>query len=71
MGPGTINSSNPYLKHKLEDFVFTRFRPALPNNNVGRLIRGTVPKGPVATGMDIAYFENGKITALYVFLDAN
>jgi hypothetical protein len=41
------------------------------NNDLGRLIWGAGPEGqpPVATGMDIACFENGKIASLYVFLD--
>lgn len=53
------------------DFVFTRLRPVIINNNVGRLVWGLGPKDkpPVATGMDIAIFENGKIKSLYVFLD--
>ena len=40
------------------DFVFTRLKPVIINNNVGRLVWGIGPKGepPVATGMDIAVF---------------
>jgi hypothetical protein len=54
-----------------EEFIFTRLKPIIINNNVGRLIWGLGPKGqpPVATGMDIAVFENGRIKSLYVFLD--
>ena len=53
------------------EFVFTRLKPVIINNNIGRLIWGVGPKGqpPVATGMDVAVFENGKIKSLYVFLD--
>ncbi|WP_259065842.1 hypothetical protein HDF24_03135 [Mucilaginibacter sp. X4EP1] len=53
------------------DFIFTRLKPIIINNNVGRLIWGLGPKGqpPVATGMDIAVFENGKIKSLYVFME--
>ena len=53
------------------DFVFTRLKPVIINNNIGRLVWGLGPKDkpPVATGMDIAVFENGKIKSLYVFLD--
>lgn len=54
-----------------KDFVFTRLKPVVINNNMGRLIWGVGPKDKslVATGMDIAVFENGKIKSLYVFLD--
>jgi HAE1 family hydrophobic/amphiphilic exporter-1 len=31
---------------------------------------GPKDKPPVATGMDVAVFENGKIRSLYVFLDS-
>jgi hypothetical protein len=53
------------------NFVFTRLKPIIINNNVGRLIWGLGPKDqpPVATGMDIAVFESGRIKSLYVFLD--
>jgi hypothetical protein len=52
-------------------FVFTKLKPVIINNNVGRLVWGIGPEGeaPVATGMDIAVFENDKIKSLYVFLD--
>ncbi|WP_259065847.1 hypothetical protein HDF24_03160 [Mucilaginibacter sp. X4EP1] len=53
------------------DFIFSSLKPIIINNNVGRLIWGLGPKGqpPVATGMDVAIFENGRIKSLYVFLD--
>jgi hypothetical protein len=46
-------------------------KPVIINNSIGRLIWGAGPAGqpPVATGMDIVHFENGKIRSLYVFLD--
>ena len=52
-------------------FIFTRLKPVIINNNIGRLIWGVGPKDqpPVATGMDIAVFENGRIKSLYVFLE--
>jgi hypothetical protein len=52
-------------------FGFTRIKPIIINNNVGRMVWGLGPKDkpPVATGMDVAIFENGKIKSLYVFLD--
>jgi hypothetical protein len=54
-----------------KEFIFTRLKPVIINNNIGRLIWGIGPKGqpPVTTGMDIAVFENGRIKSLYVFLD--
>ena len=60
----TVNGMPP-------DFTFTKLKPVIINNNVGRLVWGVGPKDkpPVATGMDIAIFENGKIRSLYVFLD--
>lgn len=61
----TVNAMPP-------DFVFTRLKPVMINNGIGRLVWGVGPKGkpPVATGMDVAVFENGKIKSLYVFLDS-
>jgi hypothetical protein len=54
------------------DFVFTRLKPIIINNYAGRMVWGLGPKDkpPVATGMDIVFFENGKIKSLYVFLDS-
>lgn len=54
-----------------DNFVFTKMRPVIINNNVGRLVWGLGPKGehPVSTGTDIAIFENMKIKYLYIFLD--
>ena len=66
------NSVTNTLKNMPEEFVFTRLKPVIVNNSIGRLIWGVGPKGqpPLATGMDIAHFENGKIKSLYVFLDS-
>ncbi|CAG5073072.1 hypothetical protein DYBT9623_04597 [Dyadobacter sp. CECT 9623] len=72
-GFDAINSSvTSTLKHLPAEFVFTKLKPVIINNNIGRLIWGAGPRGesPVATGMDIAHFENGKIKSLYVFLDS-
>lgn len=65
------NSVTVTLKNLPPDFVFTKLKPVIINNGIGRLIWGAGPKGkpPTATGMDIAHFENGKIRSLYVFLD--
>lgn len=53
------------------EFVFTKLKSVVINNNIGKLIWGVGIEGqpPVGTGMDIAVFENGKIKSLYVFLD--
>jgi hypothetical protein len=53
------------------DFVFRVRKPAQVNNNMARLYWGVGPAdGPGAgTGMDIALFREGRIQALYVFLD--
>jgi hypothetical protein len=65
------NSVSNTLKNMPEEFVFTQLKPVIINNSIGRLVWGVGPKDqmPVATGMDIAHFENGKIKSLYVFLD--
>jgi hypothetical protein len=65
------NSVTSTLKNLPPDFVFTKLKPVIINNSIGRLIWGAGPEGqpPVATEMDIAHFEHGKIKSLYVFLD--
>lgn len=66
------NSVTVTLNHMPSSFVFTKLKPVIINNSIGRLIWGAGPEGqpPVATGMDIAHFENGEIKSLYVFLDS-
>jgi hypothetical protein len=66
------NSITATLQNLPADFVFTKLKPVIINNSVGRLIWGAGPKGKshAASGMDIAHFENGKIKSLYVFLDS-
>jgi hypothetical protein len=53
------------------DFVFTAAGIAVGHNGVARLHwRAGPPNGPVAvTGTDVAQVENGRIKALYVFVD--
>ena len=71
-GLDAINKSvSSVLSNMPANFVFTKLKPIIINNSIGRLIWGVGPKGqaPVSTGMDIAHFENGKIKSLYVFLD--
>lgn len=71
-GHGAINDSvKSVLDDIPSDFSFFKLKPAAINNNVGKLTWGVGPSRDsiVATGMDIAMFEGGKIKALYVFLD--
>src|SRR5687768_10339008 len=72
VGFNAINKSvTEVLSNMPPNFVFTKLKPTIINNSIGRLIWSVGPAGqaPVATGMDIAHFENGKIKSLYVFLD--
>ena len=68
---GINESVTSTLQNLPPNFIFTQLKPVVINNSIGRLIWGAGPKGQphVATGMDIAHFENGKIKSLYVFLD--
>jgi hypothetical protein len=52
-------------------FVFRAVAPAQVNHDLGRLQWHFGPAGapPVVTGTDIAVFEDGRIRALYTFLD--
>ena len=53
------------------NFTFTAIRPALALTHIARLQwRAGPPEGPpVATGTDVALFEDGRIRSLYVFVD--
>jgi hypothetical protein len=53
------------------EFEFTAAAPAARNHDVGRLFWRLGPRGspPVVSGMDVAQFKDGRICALYVFLD--
>jgi predicted SnoaL-like aldol condensation-catalyzing enzyme len=52
-------------------FAFTALEPAVGHHGVGRLRWSSGPAGrPAAvTGMDVAYFEDGRIQSQFVFLD--
>ncbi len=72
IGFDAINQSVSATQKMLpSNFIFIKLKSVIINNSIGRLIWGAGPEGqsPVATGMDIAHFENGKIKSLYVFLD--
>ena len=53
------------------DFTFSPTGAPASNHDLGRLTWRVGPAAapPVAAGMDVALFEQGKIRALYVFLD--
>jgi hypothetical protein len=72
IGHEAINESvNNILTNIPEDFIFFKLKPVVINNNMGRLIwgMGANINSLIATGMDVAIFEDGKIKSLYVFLD--
>jgi hypothetical protein len=52
-------------------FVFSPIGVAIGHHGVGRLLwKAGPPNGATAvTGMDVAHFQDGRIHALYVFLD--
>jgi hypothetical protein len=53
------------------DFTFTAMGPAIGHHSIGRLRwQSGPPNGPAAVqGMDIAHFIDGRIHALYVFIE--
>jgi SnoaL-like domain len=53
------------------NFVFTAVGPALGHHGIGRLRwNAGPPKGPVVvSGMDVAHFEEGRISSLHVFIE--
>ena len=71
-GEAAISGAVTDLLSKLPPtFAFTPRGPAVGHHGVGRLIwKAGPPNGPPAvTGMDVAHFKDGRIHALYVFLD--
>lgn len=71
-GHDAISGAVTTLLAKLPpEFAFTARGPAIGHHGVGRLLwQAGPPNGPAAgTGMDVAHFEDGRIQALYVFLD--
>src|SRR5260370_9664086 len=53
------------------EFKFSAVAPPARNHDVGRLFWRLGPAGspPVANGMDVARFKDGRIRSLYVFLN--
>jgi hypothetical protein len=71
-GEAAISDAVAALLSKLPPaFAFTSIGAAIGHHGVGRLLwRAGPPNGPPAvTGMDVAHFKDGRIQALYVFLD--
>jgi hypothetical protein len=71
-GAAAISDAVAALLSKLPPaFAFTSIGAAVGHHGVGRLLwRAGPPNGPPAvTGMDVAHFKDGRIQALYVFLD--
>jgi hypothetical protein len=72
VGHAAISTAVTVLLSKLPPtFAFTSNGAAIGHHGVGRLLwKAGPPNGPpAATGMDIAHFKEGRIQALYVFLD--
>jgi len=71
-GHAAISQAVTELLSKLPpSFSFAAAGPAIGHHGVGRLLwKAGPPQGPAAaTGLDIAHFRDGRIQALYVFLD--
>jgi hypothetical protein len=70
-GREALNTKVESIRKDAPGFVFRVAGPAQVNHDLGRLRWQLGPAGapPVVTGTDIAIFENGRIRALYTFLD--
>ena len=71
-GRAAINGAVKVLLSRLPpDISFTATGPADGHHGLGRLRwQAGPPKGPVAvTGMYVAYFEDGLIRSLHVFIE--
>lgn len=63
---GDLRATHPH-------FVYTPHSKPQALHNAGRLAWGSGPRGesPEYTGLDVIVVRDGKIAALYVFLDSN
>ncbi|MET0674432.1 MAG: nuclear transport factor 2 family protein [Bradyrhizobium sp.] len=71
-GRGAINEVVTALQATFPaEFEFAAAAPPARNHDVGRLFWRLGPAGApaVVTGMDVAWFKDGRIHALYVFLN--
>jgi SnoaL-like domain len=71
IGRDALNAKIEQIREESPGFVFRSVGPAEVNHDLGRLRWhfGPVGAAPVVTGMDVAVFEEGRIRALYAFLD--
>ena len=71
IGRDALNAKVKQILQEAPGFVFRLAGPAEVNHDHGRLRWHFGPDGaaPVVTGMDVAVFEQGRIRALYAFLD--
>lgn len=71
VGREALNDQVEHIRKGAPGFAFVAASPAQVIHDVARLSWRFGPPGepPVVTGMDVAFFEQGKIQALYTFLD--
>jgi len=72
VGPKALDKFAGDLRATRPDFVYTPHGEAQALHNAGRLAWGSGPRGepPDYTGLDVVIVRDGKIAALYVFLDS-
>jgi len=73
VGRGALDKFAGDLRATHPHFVYTPHGEPQALHNAGRLAWGSGPRGeaPEYTGLDVIIVRDGKITALYVFLDSN
>ena len=71
VGRDALNAKVEGILKEAPGFVFRAAGPAQVNHDLGRLQWSLGPAGapPVVTGMDVAVLGEGRIQALYTFLD--
>jgi hypothetical protein len=73
-GHTAINDAAEQLQHRFPDFAFSELADGDANSGVGRLPWGFGPPGEPRklTGIDVLVAsDDGRITALYTFVDVN
>ena len=72
VGPEALDKFAGDLRAIHPDFLYTPHGEAQALHNAGRLAWGSGPRGepPDYTGLDVVIVRDGKIAALYVFLDS-
>jgi hypothetical protein len=70
-GRDAVDTAVAALHARFPDFVFTALGTAQSVEGAGRLAWGHGPAGgaPLLTGLDVAVVRDGRIAALYTFLD--